>query len=128
MIVNGRELIPCPNGHFNAVPVPGKPGTGYCGVCGGRFDRTLPVNLDVLCNGHGPAERSPGARRCLSVDEHLRWEKTVMESAIRRSWFDDYRIGEGVPACAAAWPRRSSSACAPGGPARSQNHGPRDSR
>ena len=98
MIVGGRELIPCPQGHFNAVPVPGKPGVGYCGVCGDRFDRSLPVNIRVLCSGHGPAGRSPGVRRCLSVDEHLCWEKTVLESGIRRSWFDDGRIGEGVPA------------------------------
>ena len=100
MMVNGRELIPCPNGHFNAVPVPGAPGRGYCGVCGDRFDRSLPVNLDVLCQGHGGVGRPGDAawRRCASVAEHLCYEKSVMESGRRRTWFDGARIREGVPA------------------------------
>ncbi|MFZ0700064.1 MAG: hypothetical protein WAN74_07765 [Thermoplasmata archaeon] len=97
MIVNGIDLIPCPQGHFNARPVPGKPGLGFCAVCGGSFDRSLPVRLDVLCQGHGEVGKigRPGIHLCATVDEHLEWERSVMESGVRRSWFLDDRVGKG---------------------------------
>jgi len=100
MIVNGSELIPCPQGHFQGVRVPGALGIGYCGACGSRFDLSLPVRLDVLCQGHGEVGRPASAswRRCSSVAEHLAWEKSIIENAARMERLAAVSHREGVPA------------------------------
>ncbi len=100
MSVNGRELLPCIQGHLQGVPVPGSPGIAYCGACGSRYDRSLPVNLDKLCRGHGGVGRHGASawRRCGSVAEHMAWEKQILESGRPRRWFDNDRLSEGVRA------------------------------
>lgn len=100
MIINGVDLIPCPQGHLQGVRVPGSPGEAYCGACGSRFDMSLPVRLGVLCQGHGDVGKigRPGLHLCATVDEHLRWEKAVMESRSRPSWLEPAAPREGIRA------------------------------
>ena len=102
MLIAGRELVPCPQGHLQGLKISGSTTAAYCGACGSSFDLGDPVDLAKLCGGHSRRARmGRGALHfCSTVEEHVAWEKAVIEGAsprlrLRSAWYKEDRAGRG---------------------------------